>query len=909
MTKFHLYLIDGSGFIFRAFHALPPLTRSDGTPVNAVLGFTNMLAKFLDDNSIDRIAVVFDTARKTFRNDIYEAYKANRDEPPEELIPQFKLIREVCDAFNVQTIEMHGYEADDVIATYTKNALNEGGTVTVVSSDKDLMQLIKDGVIMLDPMKNKVIGPQEVFEKFGVAPEKVIDVQALAGDSSDNVPGVPGIGVKTAAELITTYGSLENLLKNTADIKQPKRREKLEENVENALISKKLVTLDENVPLNIPLSTLNSLAPDPAKLREFLQEQDFHSLIARLEKKGVLKEMEKAPVERKEHEYHLIDSFESLNKWIQAAQKQGHIVIDTETNSLDPLQANLVGISLCTQTGLACYIPVGHQTAQQDLLNRELTKVNQLPLNEVIAALKPMLEDPSIVKIGHNIKYDMLVLSQYGIEMSPIDDTMVMSYILDGGEHGHGMDELAKLFLDHDTIKYSDVVGKGKDQKTFDQITPENAVNYASEDADITLQLYEIFKPRLIKAQLSSVYETMDRPLITTLANMEKEGISLNPNALYELSQHLSTRLAELEKEIYALAGEEFNIGSPSQLGEILFEKLNLDSVRKGKSGKHSTDVKTMEKLIEGGHELPAKILDWRQLAKLKSTYTDSLPKQINPKTGRVHTSYSITNTLTGRLASSNPNLQNIPIRSSEGLKIREAFVARPGHKLISLDYSQIEIRILAHVANLEELRNALTQGIDIHAQVASEVFGVPLDQVDSKLRSRAKAINFGIIYGISAFGLSRQLNIARSDAGTYIKKYLQRYPGIEQYMEETREYARHHGYVKTLYGRICRMPGINDKNPSVRGGAERQATNAPLQGTAADIIKRAMIRIDPAFKKANLKAKMLLQVHDELIFEAPINEVEKTIEIAKEIMEQTSKLSVPLIVDVGIGNNWAETK
>ncbi|MBN9412328.1 MAG: DNA polymerase I [Candidatus Paracaedimonas acanthamoebae] len=909
----HVYLIDGSGFIFRAFHGLPVLTRPDGTPVNAVLGFTNMLMKLLSETNVDHLGVIFDTARRNFRHDIYPDYKANRPPPPPELIPQFPLIREACQAFNVPSIELIGYEADDLIASYTQAVLQQGADVTIVSSDKDLMQLIGPNVRMFDPMKNKSIGEAEVEIKFGVKPENVVDVQALAGDSSDNIPGVPGIGLKTAMQLIQEFGSLHDLLNRLHEIPQTKRRETLQQNTKEALLSYQLVTLSKEVPLPMPLENLELRVPEPVKLRSFLETQNFRSLLSRLEREGTIaskpatSDSPQKPTPMKAN-YQLITHLEELQKWIHEAKFQGVIALDTETTSLKALQAELVGVSLALAPGKACYIPLRHKTkTPEDLFSGPSTNPQQIPYEKALKELKELLEDPSILKIGHNIKYDALILSQENINVAPYDDTMVLSYILDGTHHGHGLDELSQVHFDHQTIKYKEVVGTGKEEVTFDFVPLDKACTYAAEDADMTFRLYQLLKPRLPKEQATSIYETIDRPLIPILTEMEMIGITVNLQKLKELSQNFQERLHFLEQEIHQEVGHPFNLASPKQLGEVLFEELKLGTGKKGKSGSYGTGAEVLEDLANQGHNLPQKILDWRQLAKLKSTYTDALVEEINPHTGRVHTTFGMTMTSTGRLSSSNPNLQNIPIRSEEGRKIREAFVAKPGHMLISLDYSQIELRLLAQMANMESLKTAFRNGYDIHALTASEVFGLPLENVDAEHRRRAKAINFGIIYGISAFGLGRQLKISPKEAAHYIEIYNARYPGILAFMEDQKEKARAQGYVETLFGRKCFIMGIHEKNPTLKGFAERQAINAPLQGTAADIIKQAMIHLPINLAKAQLKGKMLLQVHDELILEIPETEVEATLQIGKQTMEKVVYLDIPLTVDTGVGRSWAE--
>lgn len=909
----HVYLIDGSGFIFRAFHGIPVLTRPDGIPVNAVLGFTNMLMKLLTETDVDHLAVIFDSARRNFRHDIYPDYKANRPSPPPELIPQFPLIREACDAFNVPSIELLGYEADDLIASYTQAVIQQGADVTVVSSDKDLMQLIGPRVRMFDPMKNKFIGTAEVELKFGVKPEQVVDVQALAGDSSDNVPGVPGIGIKTATQLIQEFGSLHELLSRLHEIPQTKRRETLQQNTKDALLSYQLVTLSKETPLPLPFDALELKSPDPTKLRQFLETQNFGSILSRLERQGTLEtkplssHSPQKPPSASAH-YQLITKKEDLQKWIHDAKFQGYVAIDTETTSLKALQAQLVGVSLALSSGKACYIPLRHKTkTSEDLFSGPATDPQQIPFEEALSLLKELFEDPSVLKIGHNIKYDALILSQEKINIAPYDDTMVLSYLLDGTHHGHGLDELALLHFDHQTIKYKEVVGTGKDEVTFDFVSLEKACAYAAEDADITFRLYHLLKPRLPKEQATSIYETIDRPLIPILYHMEKTGITLDLQKLKGLSQNFQERLYLLEQEVHQEVGHPFNLASPKQLGEVLFEELKLGTGKKGKSGSYATGAEVLEELADQGHTLPQKILDWRQLAKLKSTYTDALGEEINPQTGRVHTTFAMTMTSTGRLSSSTPNLQNIPIRTEEGRKIREAFVAKPGHLLVSLDYSQIELRLLAQMAGIDSLKTAFQKNYDIHALTASEVFGIPLESIDAEHRRRAKAINFGIIYGISAFGLGRQLKISPKEAAHYIEIYNARYPGILAFMANQKEKARTHGYVETLFGRKCFIMGIHDKNPTLRGFAERQAINAPLQGTAADIIKQAMIQLPAKLAQAQLKAKMLLQVHDELILEVPQAEVDATLQIGKQTMEKVVYLDIPLTVDTGVGHSWAE--
>ncbi len=921
-----LFLIDGSGFIFRAYFAMAygrksGMTNPDGIEVGAVYGYTNMLLKMLRDYHAPYLVVVFDAKRENFRNEIYPQYKANRDETPEDLIPQFPLIREATEAFDIPCIELEGYEADDLIAAYAKLAKAQGKKVVIVSSDKDLMQLVDDDVRMLDPMKNNWIGQAEVLEKFGVAPNRVVDVQALAGDSTDNIPGVPGIGVKTAAQLINEYGSLEALLERAGEIKQPKRREALIENAELARISRKLVKLDENAPVPIPLEELKTHDPDKPALMDFLQKHAFKSIITRLG--GTIEETSEPQNQQQEtqieelpppsqNEYILINTEDDLQKWITEAQQTGTLCIDTETTALTPAKADLVGISLCIKPGRAAYIPLGHMQ-EMDLLGETKDDTPQLPLKKTLDMLKPVLEDESIIKIAHNMKYDWQIFARHGIRVHPCDDTMLISYVLDGSSHSHGMDNLSVMHLNHQPIKYEDVAGKGKNAVTFDKVPIDKALEYAAEDADITLRLYHILKPRLAREKMASVYENIERPLIPIIAQMELDGIKVDPVALKSMSTEFGKRLVALEEEIHKQAGTQFNIGSPKQIGEILFDQMGLQGGKKTKTGQWSTDVSALEELALQGHDIVQKILDWRGLSKLISTYTEALQQEINPATGRVHTSYHMTGTSTGRLASSDPNLQNIPIRTEDGRRIREAFVAEPGHILLSVDYSQIELRLAAEMAGVEALKQAFKDGVDIHSLTASQVFDVPLDQVTPEIRRQAKAVNFGIIYGISGWGLAKQLGCDPGDANDFIKRYLARFHEIQVYMETAKDEARKNGYVKTLYGRKCFTPYINAKIPAQRSGAERAAINAPLQGTAADIMKIAMGKMPKALKEAGLKARMLLQVHDELIFEVPESELESTKTLALQIMENAYQningvhIGTPLSCEAGSGKSWAD--
>ncbi|MGB3147609.1 MAG: DNA polymerase I [Paracoccaceae bacterium] len=934
----HLHLIDGSAFIFRAYHALPPLTRkSDGLPVGAVAGFCNLLWGELTSTrngaTPTHLAVVFDAGSKTFRNDIYPEYKANRPDLPEDLRPQFIYTRKATRAFNVAAIETDGYEADDIIATLVHRARALGGTATIISSDKDLMQLVGDGVDMLDPMKNIRIGPDEVFDKFGVTPDLVVDVQALAGDSVDNVPGAPGIGIKTAALLINEYGDLDSLLARAAEIKQEKRRETLLNNADLIRISKRLVSLDCDMPLDLPFESLELQKPEPETTMAFLQEMEFRTLTRRVaDRLGI-----EAPVIAAVAEvagahaadeagggaapadepaltvgfdpstYECVRDRAALEQWLALIAERGYVAVDTETTSLDEMRADLVGISLSVEPGQACYIPLGHTVGGGDLFGAAEPAPGQMDREEALALLKPMLEDEAVLKIGQNMKYDWKIFARHGIRIRAFDDTMLMSYAMHAGLHNHGMDGLSERYLAHKPIEIKSLLGGGKSAITFNKVSVEEAVRYAAEDADVTLRLWHLFKPRLHRAGVTTVYETLERPLVPVLADMEMAGIRVDKSVLSRMSNAFAQTMAGLEAEIQELAGQPFNVGSPKQLGEILFDKMGLPGGEKGKTGAYATGADVLEDLATE-HELPGKVLDWRQLAKLKSTYTDALQDHIHPETGRVHTSYSIAGANTGRLASTDPNLQNIPVRSEEGRRIREAFVAGPGMRLVSLDYSQIELRILAEVADIPALKEAFSQGIDIHAMTASQMFNVPLEQMTPEVRRRAKAINFGVIYGISGFGLARNLRIPRAEAQAFIDTYFERFPGIREYMNRTTEFAKKHGYVETLFGRKIHTPEINAKGPTA-GFAKRAAINAPIQGAAADVIRRAMIRMPKAI--AHLPARMLLQVHDELLFEVEEGAVDPLIAAARAVMEGAAHpavhLSVPLVVDAGQGANWAE--
>ncbi|ASP64996.1 DNA polymerase I [Sinorhizobium meliloti] len=997
----HLFLVDGSGFIFRAFHAIPPLNRkSDGLPVNAVAGFCNMLWKLLTDardTSVGvtptHLAVIFDYSSKTFRNGLYDQYKANRTAPPEDLIPQFGLIRHATRAFNLPCIEKEGYEADDLIATYARLAEEAGADVTIVSSDKDLMQLVTPKVSMYDSMKDKQITVPDVIEKWGVPPEKMIDLQAMTGDSTDNVPGIPGIGPKTAAQLLEEYGDLDTLLARAGEIKQQKRRESIIANADLARLSRELVTLRKDTPLDVPPEDFRLDSQDGPKLIAFLKAMEFTTLTRRvaaatdtdaeaIEPAHVPVEwgaqahgpdldvgeaggpppspqsssatpprgnaaraavsflssgqdadttgatptglaearaayFGKAPFDHSG--YRTIRDIDTLERWIADAREAGLVGFDTQATSPDAMRADLVGFSLAVADYAndpsgsrirAAYVPLAHKSGVSDLLGGGPVD-SQVPVRETLSRLKELLEDPSVLKVGQNLKYGYLVMKRHGIAMRSFDDTMLMSYVLDAGNGAHGMDSLAERWLGHTPIAYKDVTGTGRSSLTFDFVDIDKATAYAAEDADIALRLWHVLKPRLAAKGLTRVYERLERPLISVLAGMEERGITVDRQILSRLSGELAQGAAALEDEIYRLAGETFTIGSPKQLGDILFGKMGLPGGSKTKTGQWSTSAQVLEDLAAAGHDLPRKIVDWRQLTKLKSTYTDALPGFVHPETKRVHTCFAMAATTTGRLSSSDPNLQNIPIRTGEGRKIRTAFVATPGHKLVSADYSQIELRVLAHVADIPQLRQAFADGVDIHAMTASEMFGVPVDGMPSEIRRRAKAINFGIIYGISAFGLANQLSIERSEAGDYIKRYFERFPGIRDYMENTKAFARENGYVETIFGRRAHYPDIRSSNPSMRAFNERASINAPIQGSAADIIRRAMVKMEPALEAAKLSARMLLQVHDELIFEVEDGEIERTIPVIISVMENAAMpaldMRVPLKVDARAAHNWDE--
>ncbi len=921
----HVFLIDGSGFIFRAYFARakdPKAERfqrkSDGMATEVVMHFSNMLDKYLRDTDADHIAVIFDASGRSFRNEIYDQYKANRREMPDDLAPQLAHVRQAADAFGVCRIEMEGFEADDLIATYARHAIEAGAKVTILSSDKDMMQLVSDDrVLMRDPMTDRPIGEAEVREKFGVGPDKVIEVQALCGDSTDNVPGVPGIGVKTAAELINTYGNLETLLDHAHEIKQPKRREALIENLAKARLSKELVKLDDSVPLPCPLSALKVKPYEPEKLFPFLDEMELRALKGRIvQRLSIAPEV--IPVERPEpvvpevppftssRTYALVDTLEGLDHWIEAAHQAGVVAIWPEVSAVAGSRPALAGIALGLAPGLAAYIPLGHRAAG----TLDLGGTGELSLRAAIDRLRPLLEDPGVIKIGHDVKTAAHLLSRYGIEPGPYDCTMLMSYVLDGGQVEHTIENLVRRSLQHELKPLKELVGTGKSLIAFAEVSREAARDFAAERADAALRLHMLLKARLVREKMTAFYETIERPLVPVVAAMEGRGIKVDRAALAELSRDFTRRIAEIEQAIFRAVGNEFNIGSTKQLGDVLFDKLGLPGGKKGKTGAYGTDASILEELVPL-HEVPGHVLEWRQLTKLKSTYADALAEEIDGETGRVHTSYALAVAATGRFSSNNPNLQNIPIRTEEGRRIRRAFIAEPGHLLLSADYSQIELRLAAHVADVPELKQAFRDGVDIHALTASQVFGVPLAAMDGNTRRRAKAINFGIIYGISAFGLGQQIGVPQAEAGAYIRAYFERFPAILAYMERTKTDCRRTGYVETIFGRKCFIPGIRDANPMRRAGAERQAINAPLQGSAADIIKRAMARIPAALAQAGLKTRMLLQVHDELLFETPEAEAGDTARVVKAVMEGACaphcELSVPLVVETGRGKNWDE--
>jgi len=974
----HVFLVDGSGYIFRAYHALPPLNRkSDGLQVNAVLGFCNMLWKLLrdmpEDNRPTHLAIVFDKSEITFRNKLYPDYKAHRPPAPDDLIPQFALIREAVHAFDLPCLEQIGFEADDLIATYARQASERGATTTIVSSDKDLMQLVSDKVTMFDTMKDRRIGRDEVIEKFGVPPEKVVEVQALAGDSTDNVPGVPGIGVKTAAQLIIEYGDLDQLLFRATEIKQPKRREALLENAEKARISRQLVLLDDKVELEVPLDDLAVHEPDARKLIAFLKAMEFSTLTRRVaeysqidpsnvdadaanrsagaakptadnpirsggdlftspaapaksgsreDKSFSLKgtpvsltearaeAMKKLPFDRSK--YQAIRNLDALKAWLARVADVGHVAIEALSGSIDPMQAELTGIALALAPGDACYVPLGHKQpgGGAGLFDAGLAP-DQIKAADALATLKPLLESVGILKVGFNVKFTAVLLAQHGITLRNTDDAQLMSYALDAGRGSHALEALAERSFGHAMVAYGGLIGSGKGKLTFDQVTIEKATEYSAESADATLRLWSILKPRLVADRMGTVYETLERPLASVLARMERRGISIDRQVLSRLSGDFAQTAARVEAEIQEIAGEPVNVGSPKQIGDILFGKMGLPGGSKTKTGAWSTTAQVLDELAEQGHALPSKILEWRQVSKLKSTYTDALPTYVHPQTHRVHTTYALAATTTGRLSSNEPNLQNIPVRTEDGRKIRRAFIATPGHKLVSADYSQIELRLLAEIADVPVLRQAFRDGLDIHAMTASEMFGVPIKDMPSEVRRRAKAINFGIIYGISAFGLANQLGIAREEASAYIKKYFERFPGIRDYMDDTKEFCRRNGYVTTLFGRKMYYPEIKASNASHRAFNERAAINARLQGSAADIIRRAMIRMEDALAEKKLSAQMLLQVHDELIFEVPDNEVAATLPVVQKVMQDAPfpavNLSLPLQVDARAANNWDE--
>ena len=914
----HFYLIDGSGYIFRAYYALPPLTRkSDGLPTGAVSGFCSMLFKLLEDSKSSEnkqkpthFAVIFDSARKTFRNEIYTEYKANRTEAPDDLAPQFEYIRKSVLAFNLPSVDLINYEADDLIATYVDQILKKGAKVTIVSSDKDLMQLYKKDVRIFDPMKNKFISEEDIQKKFGVDSSKVIDVQALAGDSSDNVPGVPGIGVKTASELINKYGNLEKLLKSAHEIKQNKRRETLIENKDKALISKQLVTLKHDVPVERALIEFQLKEIDKDKLYKFLREMEFNRLLSSaisvygepnfVEVKNITKTIEKIK-EINKKDYHLITDLKEIDNWIEEAEEKGEVAVDTETSSLDPHQADLIGLSLSSKIGKACYIPIGHDPKKS--LDKGL----------VLKKLKPLLEDPSIKKIGQNIKFDFIVLFKHGINITSMEDTMLMSYVLDAGKNRHNMDTLSEIHLNHKPIAFKDLVGTGKKEINFGSVEVEKAKDYAAEDADVTYRLYKKFNKSLKDEKMTNIYEVFEKPMIKILAFMEIEGVKVNNQFLKTLSLKFEKKIEKIQKEVFKISKKEFNIASPKQLGEVLYNDLKIADLKKTKKGSFATSASVLEDLAFKGHKFPQLVLDWRQISKLKNTYSDSLPEHINSQTKRVHTSFLLAATTTGRLASSDPNLQNIPIKSEDGKDIRKAFVAEKGYSLISADYNQIEMRILADLANVKELKKAFKNNEDIHSLTASQIFNINIDKVNQDQRRKAKAINFGIIYGISQYGLAKQINVSNYEAEEFLNSYFAKFPEIKVYMDQTIKFCRKSGYVNNIFGRKSHFMNINDKNFNIRNFQERAAINAPIQGSASEIMRLAMIRLSEKLNdQKNNKTKMLLQIHDELIFETPEDDVKR---ISKIIIEEMSSVvnsdhhsfSIPLTVDLNTGNNWGQ--
>jgi DNA polymerase-1 len=896
-----LVLVDGSGYIFRAFFALPPLTDPKGTPVGAVFGFCNMLFRLAQDMPNDQLVVVFDKGSQSFRNDLYDQYKANRTEPPDDLVPQFPLVREAAHAFDLPVIELEGYEADDVIATYARHAREQDREVIIVSSDKDLMQLVGGAIQMYDPMKQRPIDRDEVIVRFGVGPELVGDVLALAGDSSDNVPGVPGIGVKTAAQLLTEFGSLEGLLAGAAGIKQPKRRQNLLDHAEQARLSRRLVALCNTAPVPATLDQLDNRAIDYRRLLAFAREHNFKSLVQRLE--SLVETQVEAPpsadVAPPTAAYQTIADRGSLEEWLARASAAGVLALSLQTTSTSIMRAEPVGIALAIEEGEAAYVPLGHK---DDFGTRA---AGQLAREEVLARLRPVLEDPAVLKVGHDLKHAVSVLARLQIELAPYDDTMLLSYVMDGAAHGHGLAELASLHLDRQITAYESVCGSGRSRIAFDRAAIARAAPYCAEIADVTLRLHRMLKLGVARERRTRVYETLERPLLAVLAAMERRGIRVDRKVLQDLSADFTARMAELEEQAYKLAGRPFNLGSPKQLSEVLFQEQGLAASRKTKTGSHTTGANVLEALAAEGHPLPSTILAWRQLQKLTGTYTDALIGEIDPADDRVHTTYAMAATSTGRLSSNDPNLQNIPIRTEEGRKIRRAFVAGEGHQLMSADYSQIELRVLAHMAGIAALKEAFARNTDVHAVTASQMFGVPIEGMDPLLRRNAKMINYGIIYGIGAFGLAQRLGIEYEVAKHYIEAYFEQYPGIRDYMERAKDEARANGYVTTLFGRLCATPEIKSGNPSRRGYAERAAINAPIQGSAADIMRRAMIRAEQALARSNLGARMLLQVHDELVFEVPQDEIEPTAELISEVMSKAAHLDVPLVVDIGHGANW----